>query len=137
MHVPVKEKVKKTSKSHISYSMTSMTALAVHSLGDFLCLKRHCILQLWEMFFFLFFFRHFKESHIVKLQGVFKETAPSHEWYTLKKKKWFIGVLGYYSFIYCIILQHFIVVIKLLFIKPHFNHADFWRRKTETALFVW
>jgi len=29
-------------------------------------------------------------------------------------KRFFIG---YYSFIYCIILQHFVVVIKLLFIK--------------------
>jgi len=35
---------------------------------------------------------------------------------------------GYYSYI---ILQYFVVVIKLLFIKlliSHFNHADFWRR---------
>jgi len=47
--------------------------------------------------------------------------------------------IGYYSFIYDIILQHFVVVIKLLFISnliSHFNHADFWRRKTEMALFV-
>jgi len=44
----------------------------------------------------------------------------------------FIHIL-HYSALFCI------VVIKLLFIKllmSHFNHADFWRRKTETALFV-
>lgn len=36
MHVLVKAEVKKTSKSHISYRMTSMTALALPSVGDFL-----------------------------------------------------------------------------------------------------
>jgi len=51
-------------------------------------------------------------------------------------------ILGYYSFIfiYYIILQHFVVVIQLLFITlfwSHFNHADLWRRKTEMALSVW
>jgi len=54
-------------------------------------------------------------------------------------KKELFWHIGYYSFIFYIILQHFVVVIKLLFIKPlilHFNHADFWRRKTEMALFV-
>lgn len=61
-HVPVKEKVKKTSKSHISYRMTSLTALALPSVGDFLCLTRYCILQLL-MLFRWFVYRHFKESH--------------------------------------------------------------------------
>jgi len=46
------------------------------------------------------------------------------------------GTLGYYSFIYYIILQHFVVVIKLLFIKLLISHADYWRRKTEMALFM-
>jgi len=45
--------------------------------------------------------------------------------------------IGYYSFIYYIILQHFVFVIKLLFIISHFNHADFWRRKTEMAHYIY
>jgi len=36
--------------------------------------------------------------------------------------------IGYYSFIYYIILQHFVVVIKLLFIISHF--ACFLEEKT-------
>jgi len=42
------------------------------------------------------------------------------------------GSLGYRLFIYYIILQHFVVVIKLLFIKLLILH---FRRKTEMALF--
>jgi len=34
-----------------------------------------------------------------------------------KEPFWHKGSLGYYSFTYYIILQHFVVVIKLLFIK--------------------
>lgn len=35
MLVPLTAEVKKTSKSHISYGMTSLTALALPSVGDF------------------------------------------------------------------------------------------------------
>jgi len=55
---------------------------------------------------------------------------------TLLAQRFFIC---YYSFIYYIILQHFVVVTQLNccsnFISD-FNHADFCRRKTEIALFV-
>jgi len=40
--------------------------------------------------------------------------------------------IGYYSFIYYIILQ-FNCCSHLI---SHFNHDDFWRRKTEMALFM-
>lgn len=48
-YAPLKAEVKKTSKSHISYRMTGLTALALPSVGDFLCLTRHCARELREM----------------------------------------------------------------------------------------
>jgi len=82
------------------------------------------------------------KSNSIILMSIIKFLFKIHSkkpFYAKNKKEPFWHKIGYYSLIYYIILKHFEVVIKLLLIKlliSHFNHADFWRRKTAMALFV-